>query len=585
MEVVSERQAVMVPSILQRLQNVRKAGSGWTARCTAHDDRRNSLSISIGDDGRTLVHCHAGCEVEAVVSAAGLTMRDLASPNGNGKPGKRRIVKTYDYRDEAGTLLFQDVRYEPKDFRQRRPKPSGGLEWSVKGVRVVPYRLPELLSDPTKVVCVPEGEKDVDNLARIGVTATTNAGGAGKWTAEHAKHLAGRHVVILPDNDKPGRDHAAQVAASLQGIAATIKVVELPGLPEKGDVSDWIAAGGTKDQLRQLAEAAPLWTAGTPVSQVKTDQQPAAEPDDEPPEFVPFPVECFPEPIKSYVEAAAAALGCDLSFVAVPIIPALGAAVGNSRVVRLKHSWSEPCSFWSVTVGPSGTLKSPAWELAVRPLQQRQEIEFRRYREEMEHYERDLAMHDADYASWRKDGRKKNVPPPCKPDEPHAVRFIASDTTVEALAVLLEQNSRGVHGRHGNGAGWSSGSGPKAAPSRCENSAGDLASTGEIRRQPRRLSGNWRTLGSGVGTGVPPGTRAVVLHGFSGWRGLATKLSFPDVVTVATATKPKKTLRNKRFCHRRQCHQRLKVRFRHQRRTSRRSRVTSRNTAGCADAC
>lgn len=128
----------MTPSILDQLTNVRQVGSGWTALCPAHEDQRSSLSISVGDDGRTLVHCHAGCMPDAVVSAVGLTMHDLASPNGKGKPVKRRIVATYDYRDEQGALLFQVVRYKPKDFRQRRPKPSGGWQWSVEDVRAVP---------------------------------------------------------------------------------------------------------------------------------------------------------------------------------------------------------------------------------------------------------------------------------------------------------------------------------------------------------------------------------------------------------------------------------------------------------------
>ncbi len=120
----------------------------------------------------------------------------------NGRP---RIVAQYDYRDEAGNLLFQAVRLEPKDFRQRRPKPGGGWDWNVKGVRMVPYRLPELLAEPARPVVVVEGEKDCDNLARIGVLATCNAGGAGKWTAEHSEFLRGRRVIVLADNDEVGQ--------------------------------------------------------------------------------------------------------------------------------------------------------------------------------------------------------------------------------------------------------------------------------------------------------------------------------------------------------------------------------------------
>ena len=182
---------------------------------------------------------------------------------GNGETtanGKPKIVATYDYCDETSNLLSQVVRLDPKGFRQRRPKPDGGWAWSTKGVRQVPYRLPELLANPKRFVFPCEGEKDCDNLAGINLLATCNAGGAGKWTAEHAQYLRGRRVFILPDNDEPGRKHAQQVAESLQGIAASVRIVELPGLPAKGDVSDWLAAGGTREKLVELAEATPEWT-------------------------------------------------------------------------------------------------------------------------------------------------------------------------------------------------------------------------------------------------------------------------------------------------------------------------------------
>ena len=165
-------------------------------------------------------------------------------------PGAKRIVAEYDYRDEHGTLLYQSVRYEPKEFRQRRPKAGGGWDWTTEGVHRVPYRLPELLkSDPKRPVFICEGEKDCDRLAALSLTATTNVGGAGNWLSEYNDHLAGRHVVIVPDNDAKGWDHARAVARHLQGVAASVKIIELPDLPEKGDVSDWLAKGGTRPRL------------------------------------------------------------------------------------------------------------------------------------------------------------------------------------------------------------------------------------------------------------------------------------------------------------------------------------------------
>src|SRR5262249_31237500 len=107
--------------ILERLDGVRRTTLGSiTARCPPHDDRRSSPSVEEAKDGRVLLLCHAGCTVEDIVAALRLTMRDLFANGGRGREG-RRIVATYDYRDERGALLFQAVRFEPKDFSQRRP--------------------------------------------------------------------------------------------------------------------------------------------------------------------------------------------------------------------------------------------------------------------------------------------------------------------------------------------------------------------------------------------------------------------------------------------------------------------------------
>lgn len=198
----------------------------------------------------------------------GLTATPAQAPAPKAKPrGSFNVVATYPYVDAKGELLFEVCRMDPKDFRQRRPDPSAptGWTWSVKGVTQVPYRLPQMLATPDAMVFLPEGEKDVDNLFDVGLIASCNAGGAGKWRDELTPHFAGRHVVLLQDNDEAGRDHARKVASKLLGIAASVRILELPGLPPKGDVSDWLlAAGGTRDQLLQLASEAPLVHAAEP---------------------------------------------------------------------------------------------------------------------------------------------------------------------------------------------------------------------------------------------------------------------------------------------------------------------------------
>ena len=231
---------------------------GKTARCPAHDDRQNSLSHSL-KNGKILVHCHAGCSTEEILSAMGLEMTDLFEEEGN---QKMNIVATYDYCGEKKKLLYQAVRLVPKSFRQRRPDGNGGWVWNMKGIQPIPYRLPELLEalKNGKVVFVVEGEKDADNLAALGVTATTNHGGAGKWQASHSGYFpAGAKVIILPDNDPPGRQHAFTIANQLTNRGVKVKVLGLPGLSEKGDVSDWLTAGGTKEELFKLAAEAKTW--------------------------------------------------------------------------------------------------------------------------------------------------------------------------------------------------------------------------------------------------------------------------------------------------------------------------------------
>ncbi len=242
--------------ILHKFKGVKRSGDGWTALCPAHNDERNSLSIGEGESGRLLLHCHAGCTFEAIHLAAGINLDE-------GKErSARRVASAYDYGDEQGDLLFQAIRYEPKGFSQRRPDGAGGWIYKLNGTRRVVYRLAELLAaDPAQTAFIVEGEKDADRLASLGFLATTNAGGAGKWRDEYSEYLRGRHVVCIPDNDEPGREHAAKVARSLQGIAASVRILELPNLPPKGDVSDWLDAGGVVDELLVLAESAPLFDA------------------------------------------------------------------------------------------------------------------------------------------------------------------------------------------------------------------------------------------------------------------------------------------------------------------------------------
>lgn len=167
------------------------------------------------------------------------------------------IVATYEYRDANGQLLFQVVRRTGKRFAVRRPDGRGGWTWNLGGVQRVLYHLDELhAADAGVWIFVVEGERDADRLTSLGLTATTNPGGAGKWKEDHSDTLRGRKVAVIPDNDDAGRAHAQKIAASLAPKADDVRIVGLPLQDTGADVSDWLDRGGTAEALVAKAEAA-----------------------------------------------------------------------------------------------------------------------------------------------------------------------------------------------------------------------------------------------------------------------------------------------------------------------------------------
>lgn len=241
----------------------RTNGTQAVVHCPAHDDQHPSLSVT-DKNGKLLVSCKTGCPQDAVIDA--LRVRGLWGE----KPAERRVVARFDYKNADGDLLYQVERLEGDDhkrdgvrnktFRVRRPDGHGGWVYRLDNVPRVLYRLPELMAtDATTPVFVVEGEAKADAMLALSLLATCNPGGAGKWAVTYSETLRGRHVVVLPDRDETGRSHAETVAKSLRSAAASVKILPLPDLPDRGDVVDWIAAGGTRAQLVALVADAPDW--------------------------------------------------------------------------------------------------------------------------------------------------------------------------------------------------------------------------------------------------------------------------------------------------------------------------------------
>lgn len=179
---------------------------------------------------------------------------DAATPER--KPSKKPIVAKYEYTDEDGNYLFEVVRHEPKDFRPRVHLGNNRYKWTLEGIRRVPYRLHDFAKLDGQLVCVAEGEKDVDSLRKLGFIATCASGGANGWHKKYAEYLHKHTVAIFPDNDDAGEVYADAVATSIDGIAVDYRIIRLPDLPPKGDVTDFIERGGTKEDLLRLVTKA-----------------------------------------------------------------------------------------------------------------------------------------------------------------------------------------------------------------------------------------------------------------------------------------------------------------------------------------
>lgn len=167
--------------------------------------------------------------------------------------------------------------------------------------------------------------------------------------------------------------------------------------------------------------------------------------------YKPFPVAMLPEPLAAFVRRGAKAIGCDPSYITMPALTACAAAIGTTRTIRLNNAWSEPCIIWSAIVGESGTQKSPAFRLAMKPLHEAQGVAMQSHTEAMSEYDRRVEAYDADYRSWKRGGDGE---PPEKPEPPIAPRFIVADTTVEALAPMLADNPRGLLMARDELSGW-----------------------------------------------------------------------------------------------------------------------------------
>jgi putative DNA primase/helicase len=251
-----------------RLQGrlLHKSGDDYTTNCPFHDDTLPSLAINT-EKGVWI--CFAGCGSGGILQFerrfsscdSETAYRNISEIIGVRWKTGRQPEAIYSYTDAFGKELFQVLRYKGKRFVQRRR--GDNVEWIYKtaDLTMVLYHLPDVVT--AKHIIVVEGERDVDNLkAALGeqslIAVTTSPRGAGKWRDEFSTYFTGKQVVVLPDNDEPGRKHGEVVATSVYRYTQQVKVLALPGLAEHGDVSDYLQ-DHTSANLIELVKAAPWW--------------------------------------------------------------------------------------------------------------------------------------------------------------------------------------------------------------------------------------------------------------------------------------------------------------------------------------
>jgi putative DNA primase/helicase len=250
-----------ISEFLDRLEQVKQIHPNqWMALCPGHHDTSPSLSIK-EKDGKILIKCFSGCAVGDILKPLNLETKDLfINGNGNGHRNTpdRKIVAVYDYTDANGKP-FQVVRTEPKGFFQRQPDGNGGYIYNLHGIVPTLYHQDEVSNAISlgEQVFIVEGEKDVETLRAAGITATTNAGGAGKWRDSYTQVFSNADVVIIPDRDNPGLAHGHDIAGKLFPIASKVKLLELPKCK---DVSEWFSDGGCLESLHNLVSNTKVYT-------------------------------------------------------------------------------------------------------------------------------------------------------------------------------------------------------------------------------------------------------------------------------------------------------------------------------------
>ena len=380
---------------------------------------------------------------------------------------KPRVVATYQYIDEDGTLLYRQERIEPgkdgkdKDFRLSRPDGKGGWIYGLGDVRRVPYRVRELIRAIANDECVyiVEGEKCVEALVARGICATTFVCGSSGWREEYAEWFVDVDVVVLPDNDESGRRYAKAIEHDIVPLTRRVRVIELPGLEQTSDdIVEWLDAGHTVGELMELVDAA------TTSQKLEVSEKPVEKWDDPTPlpatrDATPFPSGVLGLVVTKFTEAVATATATPVDLAAIAALGTVSTVIAGAVVVEPYDGWREPVNLYQNCLAAPGEGKTPVMTKATRVLdliererrdRLRPEIIEAQSRKRMAADRRKRSEDVAAKASQEKRDEAEQDALEAARDEasiavPSLPRLYTRDATPEALVKLLAEQ----HGRLG----------------------------------------------------------------------------------------------------------------------------------------
>lgn len=472
-----------VEKVLNQLEDYKEHRGEFRARCPAHSGNSdNSLSIKEGDDGRALLTCHANCGLHDIVNALGLGVVDLFAHNGSSAGSAKKATRktSSEKKDEEEKPLTTDdlpdgtyweftapsgeVLYVQRHKREYYQKIGEDL-WKkgLAGVSQVLYNLHELVDGVRagKTIYHLEGPKDVETAReKLGVVATTS-GGVKTWRPEYRSFYTGADVVVIPDNDDEGRGYAATVARDLLQVAKSVKVLALPGLPEKGDLTDWLDAGHTKEELSRLVDTAEVFT--------PEEEAPWPEPvpvEVKLPDVMEFDSSLLPSPLREWVVDVSERMdNAPPDFTAAATVVVTAALLGRRVGIRPKRQddWLVCPNLWGGLVGPPASMKSPALEQVVKPVKRLAAEAQEAHEEALKEHTLDMMVAEAEKGALRKklentakkvasgeasrgnlEEVRQEIEDLEEPESPRERRYTTNDATIEKIAEILRDNPDGI---------------------------------------------------------------------------------------------------------------------------------------------